>query len=162
MSARARTDALATTGVRVMRYGLVVALLVWGLAKFTAAEAEAIRPLVEHSPVLSWLYGLFGLRGTSALFGIFEVGIGALIAARRWFRRASGYASLAAAVMFAITFSFLFTTPDMLRLANPWRDSFTKDIVLLGAALFIAAEALGAAGTNDSCVGTVPPSRPAT
>ena len=51
-----RTRRLATAGRGVLRYGLVALLLLWGGFKFSDFEAEGIRPLVEHSPLLSWLY----------------------------------------------------------------------------------------------------------
>ena len=40
------------TGIAIVRYGLVLLLLMWGAAKFTAFAAEHIRPLVEHSPLM--------------------------------------------------------------------------------------------------------------
>ncbi|MFN2566455.1 MAG: DUF417 family protein [Gemmatimonadaceae bacterium] len=140
-----RVERLGLVGLWVLRYGLVLLLLMWGAAKFAAFEAEAIKPLVENSPFLGWLYGVFGVRGTSALFGVFEVVTGALIATRRWLPRLSGYASLAAAGMFVVTLSFLVTTPGVLEATNPFGGFLMKDIMLLGAALFTAAEALGAA-----------------
>jgi len=133
---------LGAAGVRILRYGLVFLLVMWGAAKFTAFEAVAILPLVEHSPFLAWLYPIFGTRGTSALFGVFEVTVGLLIATRRWLPRVSGYASLAAAGMFVITLSFLFTTPGVLEPTNPSGGFLMKDIELLGAALVTFAEAL--------------------
>jgi len=137
-----RIETFGVTGVRILRYGLVFLLVIWGAAKFTAFEAVAILPLVEHSPFLAWLYPIFGSRGTSALFGVFEVTAGALIATRRWLPRVSAYASLAAAGMFVITLSFLFTTPGVLEPTNPFGGFLMKDIELLGAALFTFAEAL--------------------
>src|SRR5215208_6824916 len=83
-SADRRVELLGSTGLAVLRYSLVVLVLMGGLAKFTAFEATAIRPLVEHSPFMSWLYPLFGLRGTSAFIGVFEVVAALLIATRRW------------------------------------------------------------------------------
>jgi reactive chlorine resistance protein C len=141
----AHVEALGATGVSILRYGLVLLLLMWGAAKFAAFEAEAIKPLVEHSPFLSWLYPVFGLRETSALFGIFEVTAGVLIATRKWLPRASGYASLGVAGMFVVTLSFLVTTPGVLESTNPMGGFLMKDIILLGAAVTIAAEAFGAA-----------------
>jgi uncharacterized membrane protein YkgB len=138
-----RVDLIGTAGVGVLRYSLAFLLLVWGGAKFTMFEAEAIKPLIEHSPFLSWLYAAFGLRMTSSLFGVFEVTAAALIATRKWLPRASGYASLAAAGMFVVTLSFLVTTPGVFEPTSPWGGFLMKDIVLLGAALFTAAEALG-------------------
>jgi uncharacterized membrane protein YkgB len=139
-----RVALMGAIGLRVLRYGLVLLLVMWGAAKFTALEAEAIKPLVQNSPFLGWLYSVFGLRGTSALFGIFEVTAGLLIATRRWFPRVSGYASLASAGMFIITLSFLVTTPDVFAPTSPWGGFLMKDIMLLGAALFTSAEALSA------------------
>lgn len=138
-------EMLGRAGVRILRYGLVFFLLFWGAFKFAGFEAEAIRPLVENSPLLSWLYGPFGVRGTSALFGVFEIAAAVLIAARRWLPRASGYGSLAAAGMFVVTLSFLFTTPGAFEPSSPWGGFLMKDLMLLGAALFTSAEALAAA-----------------
>ena len=114
-----RTQRLAAIGRGVLRYGLVALLLLWGSFKFAAFEAEGIRPLVEHSPLLRWLYPLLGVRGTSSLIGVVELTAGLLICARRWRPALSAVGSLLATVM--------------------------KDIMLLGAALYTAAEALEAA-----------------
>jgi uncharacterized membrane protein YkgB len=124
--------------------GLVFLLVTIGSFKFFAFEAEAIRPLVSNSPLLAWLYGVFDVRGTAALFGVSEVTIGILISARRWAPRVSGYASLAANGMFFVTLSFLLTTPGALAPTSPVNQFLLKDIVLLGAALFTAGEALAA------------------
>lgn len=48
-------------------------MLLWGGFKFTALEAEGIRPLIEHSPLLRWLYPGLGVRGASALIGVVEL-----------------------------------------------------------------------------------------
>jgi len=47
-----------------LQLALVVIFLVFGLQKFTAAEAMGIEPLVSHSPLTSWLLVL-GVRGAS-------------------------------------------------------------------------------------------------
>jgi uncharacterized membrane protein YkgB len=137
--------ALAAVGVGVLRYGLVFLLLLWGAFKFTAVEANGIQPLVANSPFLGWLYGLFAVQTTAILFGLVEMSAGALIATRRWLPRLSGYGSLAAAVIFLTTLSFLFTTPGALSLTSPYNGFLLKDIMLFGAALLTAGEALGAA-----------------
>jgi uncharacterized membrane protein YkgB len=134
---------LRRTADIVLRYSLVFLLLLWGSFKFFAFEAEAIEPLVRNSPLLGWLYGPFGVRGTSALFGVFEVAAAVLIAAHRLIPRVSGYASLASAGMFLTTLSFLITTPNVF--SGPWSGFLMKDVVLLGAALYTAAESLAAA-----------------
>ncbi len=129
---------LAPTGLFILRYGLVFLLVAIGIMKFFEFEAIAIRPLVENSPLMSWMIDLFGLRGASALIGISELIIGGMMLTRRWFPRVSGYGSLAAAATFLVTLSFLFTTP------NAPTGFLLKDLILFGAALSTAAEAFKA------------------
>src|SRR5215510_11447261 len=69
-------------GRELARYGLVVVVGWIGLMKFTAYEAEGIRPFVAHSPLMSWVYGLMSVQGFSALLGVVELVVAALIAAR--------------------------------------------------------------------------------
>jgi uncharacterized membrane protein YkgB len=139
-----RVDRIGAVGLGVLRYGLVFLLLLWGGFKFLAFEANAIRPLVEHSPFLAWLYPIFGVRGTSSLIGVVEIAAAVLIATRHWSPRLSAYGSLIATGVFLITLSFLFTTPDALAPTSPYGGFLMKDVMLLGAALVTAAEALRA------------------
>jgi reactive chlorine resistance protein C len=139
-----RTQRLRRVGLGVLRYGLVALLLFWGGFKFAAFEAEGIRPLVENSPLLSWLYPLLGVRGTSSLIGVVEIAAAALIGLRRWKPVLSAVGSLVAASTFVVTLSFLITTPGALSPTSPFGGFLMKDIMLLGAALFTAAEALEA------------------
>jgi uncharacterized membrane protein YkgB len=140
-----RIATIGVIGLRILRYGLVLLLLMWGGAKFTPAEATGIQTLVVHSPFLSWMYPLFGVQGTSSVFGVIEIAVAIVIAARHWFPRASGYASLASSGMFLMTLSFLVTTPDVFAPSSPWGGFLMKDLILLGVALFTGSEALGAA-----------------
>ena len=146
---QAQTRHLATAGRAVLRYGLVALLLMWGGFKFTAFEAEGIRPLIEHSPLLHWLYPLLGVRGTSSLIGVVELVAALLICTRRWRPALSALGSLLAAGTFFVTLSFLLTTPGVLAPTNPFGGFLMKDVILLGAALYTAAEALEAARRPD-------------
>jgi len=143
-----RTRRLAAAGRGVLRYGLCALLMLWGGFKFTAFEAQGIRPLVEHSPLLRWLYPLLGVRGASSLIGVVELVAAALIATRRWRPALSAVGSLLAAATFLVTLSFLVTTPDVFSPTNPFGGFLMKDIMLLGAALYTAGEALEAAAAR--------------
>jgi uncharacterized membrane protein YkgB len=110
-----------------------------------AFEAAAIQPLLEHSPVLAWMLGAFDGRTASAIIGVIEIGLALGILTRRRWPRVSGLASLGASGMFLVTLSFLFTTPGVLDLQNPASGFLMKDLILLGAALYTAGEALHAA-----------------
>ena len=114
----------------------------WDLATF---EAEGIRPLVEHHPLMSWMYPVFGIRGTSDIIGVVELVAALLICTRRFKPNLSAIGSLIASFTFTVTLSFLITTPGVLAPDNPFGGFLMKDIILLGAALYTAAEALSAA-----------------
>jgi uncharacterized membrane protein YkgB len=140
-----RIAQLEDAGVAVLRYGVVFLLVVIGAAKYFAFEAQAIEPLVANSPLLSWMLGVFGLQGTSNLIGTAEIAIGIAMAARPVAPALSAIGSLAGVGVFLTTLSFLFTTPGALSLKHPAGGFLVKDVVLLGACLATAAEALRAA-----------------
>ncbi|MGW5695400.1 DUF417 family protein [Streptomyces asiaticus] len=139
---------LQSTGFSTIRYGLALNLLSIGRLKFENYEVENIRPLVTASPVFSRLLTELGEQKLARVIGVTEMVTGSLIAARPFAPRASALGSLAAAGIFATTLSFLATTPEAwqerrgepkLSLAGQF---LVKDIVLLGASLLTAAEAL--------------------
>src|SRR5260370_31575993 len=80
---------LEATGIVVSRYGLVVVLLLIGVLKFAPEEAAGIQPLVAHSPLMSWMYGLLSVQGVSNVIGAIEIATAALIALRTLSPKAS-------------------------------------------------------------------------
>lgn len=140
-----RIARLDGAGTGVLRYGVVFLLLAIGAAKYFAFEAEGIKPLVEHSPFLSWMLGAFGVRGTSSIIGTIEIAIGLAMASRPFAPALSAVGSAAGALTFLTTLSFLFSTPGALSLQHPASAFLMKDVVLLGACLATAADALRAA-----------------
>jgi uncharacterized membrane protein YkgB len=135
-------DMAQRIGAAVIRYGIVFLLLLFGAMKWTHAEAVAIQPLVSHSPVWAWLYGPFGVQGTSIFFGVFEIGAAIAIATRPWLPLVSAGGSAFCIVMFLTTLSFLFTTPGLLTSSDA--GFILKDVVLLGGSAWTAGEAFGA------------------
>ena len=141
---------LEKLGMHISRSGLVVTLLLIGILKFTTAEAQGIQPLVASSPLMSWLYRIFSLQAVSNLIGTIEIVVAALIAVRRFSPRLSFVGSLGAVITFLLTLSFLFSTPGAfqfshgLPLLGDAGQFLIKDLVLLGAAVWTAAEARGA------------------
>ena len=145
-------DQLKWIGLVIARYGLVIVLLWIGGMKFTAYEAEGIKPLVANSQLMSWAFGIMSVTAFSAGLGVIEIALGVLIALRPLWPMGSALGSVLAVGMFLTTISFLFTTPG-------WEPSLggfpalsampgqflLKDIVLLGVALLSAGEAFEAA-----------------
>jgi uncharacterized membrane protein YkgB len=94
---------------------------------------------VANSPALSWLYAVTSVQSASNLIGVVELTLGALLAVRPWWPRASVVGSLGATITFLITLSFVVTTPD---LSPAWQGFLMKDLILVGAALWTAGDAL--------------------
>jgi uncharacterized membrane protein YkgB len=140
---------LQALGTFFIRYGLVL-IVVWiGAMKFTAYEAAGIQPLVETSPLMSWMYNFLRVQGVSNLLGITEITIAVMIALRPLSAKLCALGSLLAVGMFFTTLTFLFTLPG-------WEPSLggfpalsgsggflIKDLLLLGAAVWSLGEALG-------------------
>ncbi len=131
-------------GTATLRYSLVFFFVAFGLYKFTPQEAASVEPLMSHSLLLFWINPLLGVRGGSALIGVVEIAIGLAIATRPFAPRLAVWGSLGAAFALLNTLSFLFTTPHL----DPQSSDagfLLKDLTLLGAALWSAAEANAAA-----------------
>jgi len=147
-SARAQFR-LGAVGITISRYGLVLVLLLIGLLKFTAAEAVGIQPLIAHSPFMSWMYAVLGVRGVSALIGTIEITVALLVALRPLSAVASFVGSLGCIVTFLLTTSFLLSTPGAVQwsyglpILGDAGQFLIKDVVLLGASFLTASEALG-------------------
>jgi len=146
MRANSRTS-LERLGIHVSRYGLVITLLLIGVLKFTAGEAQGIQPLVANSPLMFWLYRIFSLQGVSNLIGVTEIVVALLIALRPLSATLSFIGSIAATITFVVTVSFLISTPGAFQFSHGFPllgdagQFLIKDLVLLGASIWTAAEA---------------------
>ncbi len=142
---------LEAAGTQVSRYGIVLVLLLIGVLKFTPEEAAGIQPLVAHSPLMSWMYAVLSVQGTSNLIGVIEIVVAILVALRPISPKASFVGSLGAVITFLLTVSFLFSTPGAAQLKYGFPilggagQFLIKDLVLLGASFWTAAEAYNAA-----------------
>ena len=138
---------LENVGIHISRYGLVATLLLIGVLKFTTGEAQGIQPLVASSPLMFWLYKVFSLQAVSNLIGVIEIAVAVLIALRPFSARLSFVGSIGAIITFVLTVSFLFSTPGAFQfshgvpLLGDAGQFLIKDVVLLGASIFTAAEA---------------------
>jgi len=129
------------TGQAVPRYSVVLFFIVFGVAKFTPAEATAIYPLLVHSPFLFWLPRLFDQQLSSDLIGVVEIALALMMALRPITPRIAAIGSYGVAASLVVTLSFLVTTPQL----DPALAAFiVKDLTLLGVALWSAGEALTA------------------
>ena len=132
----------------ILRWVMVLIFVSFGMQKFTLQSAQGIVQFISNSPLISWL-SVFGLRGEAYFLGVVEFGIAALLAAGAFSPILSAIGSLMGVVTFAVTWSFFFTTPGVVKWslsADPIAWNLTgefifKDIVLLCvcAVLFLAS-----------------------
>jgi uncharacterized membrane protein YkgB len=114
------------------------------MQKFTPQSAQGIAQYISNSPFIWWL-SIFGLRGEAYLLGITEFIIAALLVAGAFSPILSALGSLMGVVTFAITWSFFFTTPGVVKWSwstDPMAWNLTgeflfKDIVLLCVCLVL-------------------------
>jgi uncharacterized membrane protein YkgB len=122
----------------ILRWVMVVIFVSFGMQKFTPQSAEGIAQFITHSPFVSWLQ-IFGLRGEADVLGVVELTIAALLAAGAFSPTLSALGALMGVGTFAVTWSFFFTTPGVVRWSwstDPMAWNLTgeflfKDIVLL-------------------------------
>ncbi|MDV3127954.1 YkgB family protein [Mycobacterium sp. 21AC1] len=141
---------LTAFGQAVSRYGLVVVLAWIGVGKYVKMES---RTLIEHSPLMSWLYDFLSVTTVAVALGTAEIVAAVLIALRPLSARASAVGSGMAIVLFLGTLSFLFTTPGVIAahagpipvLSGLPGQFLLKDLVLIGVALWSLGESLQAA-----------------
>jgi uncharacterized membrane protein YkgB len=114
---RVHVERLLAYAEPASRVGLYVSLAIiyawFGGMKFTEYEANGLVPLVENSPLLSWFYALFSVRGFSSFLGFLELSIGLLITLRLVSPIFSTAGGLLSAGLFVTTVSFMISTPGV-------------------------------------------------
>lgn len=130
------------TGFYIALYGMAIVLIWIGIFKFTPTEAKGITSVVENSPLMRWMYAVMSQAAVSKVIGTIEIVTGLLLL----LQPVSAWAGLAggvlAAITFAITLSFIFTTPGALsKIDGIWiPDQFLlKDVMALGISIYTAA-----------------------
>ncbi|WP_051334672.1 DUF417 family protein [Bradyrhizobium sp. Ai1a-2] len=132
----------------ILRWVMVVIFVSFGMQKFTLQSAQGIVQYISNSPFISWL-SVFGLRGEANVLGVTELGIAVLLAAGAFSPVLSALSSLLGVMTFAVTWSFFFTTPGVVKWSwstdpmawNLAGEFLFKDIVLLSVCivLFLAS-----------------------
>jgi uncharacterized membrane protein YkgB len=130
----------------IISIGMVIMLLWAGSYKMTVPGADGIVPLVDHSPLISWHFKLFGVYHGSDLIGLTEV-IAALLIIIGMFKPQAGIiGGSIAVVMFFITSTMIITTPGALTNVNGFNYmSFLglflfKDVISLGASFYLISK----------------------
>lgn len=140
-------------GEIVGRYGLVVVLAWIGFGKYVKMES---RVLIEHSPLMAWIYDYLSVGAVGAALGTMEIVAAVLIALRPIWPTVSAIGSALAVILFMGTLSFLFTTPGVVAthagpipvLSGMPGQFLIKDLVLIGVAVWTLGDSLEARGVS--------------
>jgi uncharacterized membrane protein YkgB len=133
----------------ILRWVMVVIFISFGMQKFTLQSAQGIAQFITNSPFISWL-SVFGLRGEAYFLGVAEFVIAALLIAGAFSPILSAAGALMGVVTFAITWSFFFTTPGVVKWSwstdpiawNLTGEFIYKDIVLFCVCLVLLLASL--------------------
>lgn len=129
----------------LLRWALTVIFLWFGGMKFTTYEASAISLFVANSPLVRWMHSTAGIKGASYLLGVIELATAFFLIAGAFSGAASAIGAAMSTLTFAITLTFLLTTPGVsvsgagssLAISAPIGQFLLKDLVLLAASLVL-------------------------
>jgi reactive chlorine resistance protein C len=77
--------------------------------KFTSYEAHGNAPLIDNSPLMSWLNVVFGVQGASDVIGVIELSTAMMLILGAFNAAASALGAAMSSVTFVITLSFFLT-----------------------------------------------------
>jgi uncharacterized membrane protein YkgB len=138
----------------LLRWSMVVIFVWFGIQKFTPYAADAISPLISHSPFLGWLT-IFGKIGEARIIGTIELVTAALLILGSVDPVASVLGAALASGTFVLTVSFVFSTPGITLTNQPGfpivstlvEQFLIKDIALLASCLTLLVASLRPVGT---------------
>lgn len=139
---------LTAVGRAVTLLGVVLPLLLIGILKFTAIEIEALKPFIENTPWLAWLYPAFGFAGASYFLGVVELATAVLLIASVRGVWAGLLGGALGSITFALTCSTMLTLPIWetgsggFPFLNGLGAFLIKDVALLGVSLVILGSSL--------------------
>ena len=133
-----RSYVISSAGYYISLFGSFLILLWVGIFKFTPTEAQAIKPLIENHPMTSWMYDVIRVQTVSNIIGVIEIIVALLLLLTLKFEKLKKYAGVSMCVIFLMTLSYLFTTPNIWSIIDgvPHTDFFIlKDLMYLGFAV---------------------------
>jgi uncharacterized membrane protein YkgB len=138
----------------ILRWVMVVIFISFGMQKFTLPSAQGIEKFIVNSPFISWL-SIFGLRGEAYVLGVMELCIAALLIAGAFSPILSALGSLMGVITFAITWSFFFTTPGVVKWSwstDPMAWNLTGEFIFKDIVLFCVCLVLLLASLPESLI----------
>ena len=128
----------------LIRVSMIFIFALFGWSKWHVFEAETIRPLIAHSPLVFWLLPAFGVRGAGWFLGATEWTFGFLLFLGFWNKSLGIFGAAGSLFTYASTTSIILFLPDAWAPEAGGFPSITmtsgflaKDIVLFAASFYL-------------------------
>src|SRR5258707_14696124 len=128
----------------LVRASMVIIYFFFGYQKWFPYEAQGLIPFFKNGPLISWMYPVFGVQGSSWFLGVSEWLFGALLFLGFWNKRLGILGAAGSCVTFLSTVSIIPFMPD------GWAPSaggfpammgnvafLMKDVVLFAASFYL-------------------------
>jgi uncharacterized membrane protein YkgB len=129
---------------QLLRASMVIMYFFFGYQKWFEYEAKALIPFISNSPLVSWLYPVFGIRGASRFLGVSEWTFGSLILLGYWNKKLGALGAAGSVFTFVATVSIIPFIPDRWATAAGGFPAMTintaflmKDVVLLAVSVYL-------------------------
>src|SRR5215475_9282903 len=149
-------NTLATSGLlkkdlayNIVRASMVILYFFFGYQKWFDYEAQGLIPFFTHGPLISWMYPVFGIKGSSYFLGVSEWLFGGLLLAGFWNKKLGVLGALGSVFTFIATVTIIPFMPD------GWAPSaggfpamvgnvafLMKDVVLLAVSVYLLKQDL--------------------
>jgi len=96
----------------LVRASMVIIYFFFGYQKWFAYEAQGLIPFISSSPLMSWMYPVFGIQGASWFLGVSEWLFGALLFLGFWNKKLGILGALGSCVTFIMTVTIIPFMPD--------------------------------------------------
>jgi uncharacterized membrane protein YkgB len=127
----------------LIRATMIFIFAIFGWSKFHEFEAESIKPLVEHSPLVFWLLPAFGVRGSGWFLGTAEWTFGTLLFIGFWNKPLGILGAAGSMFTYVSTFTVILFLPSSMAWAPEAGGfpsiTFTSGFLIKDAVLFAAS-----------------------
>jgi uncharacterized membrane protein YkgB len=96
----------------LIRASMVIIYFFFGYQKWFAYEAQGLIPFISSSPLMFWMYPVFGIQGASWFLGVSEWLFGALLFLGFWNKRLGILGAAGSCVTFIMTVTIIPFMPD--------------------------------------------------
>src|ERR1700745_1823557 len=128
----------------LVRASMVITYFFFGYQKCFPAEAQGLSPFFKNGPLISWMYPVFGVQGSSWFLGVSEWLFGALLFLGFWNKKLGILGALGSCVTFIMTITIIPFMPDGWNVAAggfpamPGNVAFLmKDLVLFAVSVYL-------------------------